>query len=105
MKAVLTAMFWAAVGGTVAWHMLPPDSQVHYQTVIQQAPPVERIPSDTPYADSLVDFDEVERDTDCLWVILREQFGWDITMERVTAAALWTYELGGACAVLEGDGG
>ena len=60
-------------------------------------------PKPTPYADSLVDFEALERDTDCLWVILQAEFGYEITMERVTAAALWTHELGGACAVIGED--
>ena len=97
----LLAFGWALVTAADARHAsLPP--QVHYEVVLVERE-VERGPQGTPIADSLVDFDEVERQTDCLWVILQEHFGYDITMERVTAAALWTHELGGACAVIGGD--
>ena len=90
---------WALVAAADARHEAKP-AQVSYQVVRVETRPE---PKPTPYADSLVDFDALERETDCLWVILQEQFGWDITMERVTAAALWTHELGGACHLIEED--
>ena len=95
----LLAFGWALVTAADARHEAKPDN-VRVVVVEVEA---ERVPEPTPFADSLVDFDALERETDCLWVILQEQFGWDITMERVTAAALWTHELGGACAVIGED--
>ena len=99
----LLAFGWALVTAADARHAaLPP--QVQYEVVLVEQE-VERVPQPTPIADSLVDFEEVERQTDCLWVLLEEHFGYDITMERVTAAALWTHELGGACAVIGENNG
>jgi len=93
----LMAFGWALVTAADARHEAKPEV-VRVVTV-----EVKPEPKPTPYADSLVDFDALERDTDCLWVILQDHFGYDITMERVTAAALWTHELGGACAAIGED--
>ena len=95
----LMAFGWALVTAADARHEAKPDN---VRVVVVEVEP-ERVPEPTPFADSLVDFDALERETDCLWVILQEQFGWDITMERVTAAALWTHELGGACHLIGED--
>ena len=95
----LLAWSWALVAAADARHEAKPEN-VRVVVVEIEA---KRVPEPTPFADSLVDFDEVERQTDCLWVILQDTFGHDITMERVTAAALWTHELGGACAVIGED--
>jgi len=56
----------------------------------------------TPIADSLVDWEELERQTDCLWVLLSES-GVEITLEIVLAAGTWTDALGGACLVIGED--
>jgi hypothetical protein len=56
----------------------------------------------TPIADSLVDWVELERQTDCLWEYL-EQSGVEITLEIVLAAGTWTDALGGACLVIGED--
>lgn len=93
----LSLFGWALVTAADARHEAKPEI-VRVVTV-----EVERQPEPTPYADSLVDWEAHERDTDCLWVILQDHFGYEITMERVTAAALWTHELGGACAVIGED--
>jgi hypothetical protein len=93
---------WALVAAADARHERKP-VEVAYQVVTVEVEPEVRVPAPTPIADSLVDWEELERDTDCLWVILQEHFGWDITMERVTAGALWTHELGGACYLIGED--
>lgn len=73
-----------------------------YETVVVTVE-VQREPLPTPIADSLVDWEELERQTDCLWVYLQAHFGHDITLDRVLAAGYWTDELGGACAVIGED--
>lgn len=93
------AFGWALVTAADARHEAKP-AEIYYQVVTVEVKPE---PKPTPYADSLVDFDALERETDCLWVILQDTFGHEITMERVTAAAMWTHELGGACAVIGDD--
>ena len=103
--ALVAAVFvwsWALVVSADSRHEAKPPV-IHYEVLVQvvEPPPIE--PKPTPIADALVDWDEHYRETDCLWVILREQFGYDITMERVTAAALWTHELGGACHLIGED--
>ena len=98
--AVVSALLvwsWALVTAADARHAAKP---VNVRVVTVEVRPE---PKPTPIADSLVDWDEHNRQTDCLWVILQDQFGHEITMERVTAAALWTHELGGACAVIGED--
>ena len=97
----LLAWSWALVAAADARHEVRLEN-VRVVTV-ERTVSVYDNPVPTPFADSLVDWEEHERETDCLWVVLQEQFGWDITMERVTAAALWTHELGGACAVIGED--
>ena len=92
---------WALVVAADARHEVRPEN-VRVVTVEERVS-VYDDPEPTPLADALVDWEALERDTDCLWVILQEQFGHEITMERVTAAALWTHELGGACAVIGED--
>lgn len=58
----------------------------------------------TPYVDALIDdeqWDELDRESDCLYEYLRMHVGWDISLEAVFAAGAWTDLLGGACAALE----
>ena len=93
----LIAFGWALVTAADARHEAKPEN---VRVVTVEVMPE---PKQTPFADSLVDWDEHHRQTDCLWVILQDQFGHDITMERVTAAALWTHELGGACHLIGED--
>ena len=100
--AVVSALLvwsWALVTAADARHEAKP---VNVRVVTVEVRPE---PKPTPIADSLVDWDEHNRQTDCLWVILQEQFGHEITMERVAAAALWTHELGGACQLIGEDDG
>jgi hypothetical protein len=78
---------------------------VHYETVdrviIVEVAAVQPIEA-TPYADSLVDWDELDRQTDCLWQLLQTS-GVEITLETVLAAGVWTDALGGACKVIGED--
>ena len=73
-----------------------------YETIVRE---VEYQPKwvETPILDSLVDWDEVERQSDCLFEYLRSYVGYDITLERVLAAGDWTDSLGGACLVIGVD--
>jgi hypothetical protein len=57
---------------------------------------------ETPLVDELVDWVEVERQTDCLWEYLNAS-GVEITLEIVLAAGTWTDALGGACLVIGDD--
>lgn len=77
------------------------ETQMVHETFVQE---VEVVPerSETPLLDSLVDWDEVDRQTDCLWVFLQES-GVELTLESVWAAGEWTDALGGACAVIGED--
>jgi hypothetical protein len=57
----------------------------------------------TPVIDSLFtdeEWAELDRQSDCLFDWLREQVGWEITVERVIAAGHWLDSLGGACEVM-----
>jgi hypothetical protein len=57
---------------------------------------------ETPYADSLIDWDEINRQDDCLWTFLRDS-ELEITFEMVWAAGVLTDALGGACRVIGED--
>jgi hypothetical protein len=100
----LAAFGWALVTAADARHEAKP-AEVEYLvvTVDGRSEYQRALDIETPIADALVDWDEVDRQTDCLWVFLQDHFGHDITLERVLAAAAWTDELGGACLVIGED--
>jgi len=54
----------------------------------------------TPIVDSLVDWDQVEADNDCLWDLLQDA-GVELTLESVFAFGDWADVQGGPCVVLE----
>lgn len=77
-----------------------------YQIIVREAEPSAWDLSqdiETPIVDSLVDWDEVDRQNECLWVFLQDHFGYDLTLDRVLAAGYWTDALGGACLVIGED--
>jgi hypothetical protein len=57
---------------------------------------------ETPYADSMVDVDEAERQGECLWHWMQRE-GVEFTLESVLAAGYWTEALGGACYLIGED--
>jgi hypothetical protein len=69
-------------------------------TVLETAVHVPDVP--TPFADSLVDWDEHERQTACLWDFLQAH-NIELTLQNVLTAGDWTDMHGGACAMM-GDG-
>jgi hypothetical protein len=56
----------------------------------------------TPVIDSMIDWDEVDRQNDCLWLYLKE-LGWDITLENVMLVGDWADANGGACLLIGED--
>jgi hypothetical protein len=103
----LMAFGWALVAAADARHEQKP-TQVAYQVITvgseqDGSPWQDALAVETPLVDKLVDWDEVDRQTDCLWVFLTDHFGNDLTMDRVLAAAAWTDALGGACLVIGED--
>jgi hypothetical protein len=92
--------FWVGVFTTLL--VISPVTTVvtEYKTVVQEVE-IEREWVDTPILDSLVDWDEVDRQTDCLWEFLQLNVGHNITLDAVLAAGYWTDILGGACEVME----
>ena len=67
---------------------------VHVSTVYDSTP--------TPVIDSLIDWDEQDRQNDCLWFYLK-QLGWEITFENVILAGSWADANGGACLLIGED--
>ena len=94
--------FW--IGVFTSLLVMSPTTVVvtEYETIIHEVER-EREWVETPILDSFVDFDEVDRQADCLFEYLRQHVGWEITLERVLAAAEWTDTLGGACLVIGVD--
>jgi len=105
--AVLIVFGWAVLVAAEGRYEALPAEVVHVAVVYEQplAPSAWEVALavETPLADALVDWDAVERESDCLFEFLRQHFGWEITLERVLAAGAWTDELGGACAVIGED--
>lgn len=63
---------------------------------------VQAEPVATPHADSLIDWDEQERQNACLWEFLQDA-DVELTLDTVIAAGDWTDALGGACAAIGED--
>jgi hypothetical protein len=84
--------------GLAVMMLIPADVPV--ETLI--ALHVEEVEVETPYADSLVDVDEAERQGACLWEWMRGQ-DVELTLESVLAAGYWTDTLGGACYLIGED--
>lgn len=95
--------FWLGVFTTLLVVAPNPDTTVIYETVVVEVER-EREWVDTPIADSLVrDWDEVYRQSDCLFAYLQEHLGYDITLEAVLFAGAWLDMLGGPCLVIGVD--
>jgi len=93
---------WSLVAAADARHeLLEPTkvTRVLSRTVLVE---VEPGPVETPHADRLVDWDDVERQTECLWEFLRAH-DVELTLATVVAAGDWTDALGGACLVMGED--
>ena len=98
----LTVFGWALVTAAEARHeALEPVvvTKVHRVEV-----PVEVAAGqvDTPFADSLVDWAEVDRQDACLWRFIVEQ-GLELSFEMVWAAGEVADALGGACYLIGED--
>jgi len=96
----MLAFGWALVAAADARHEQV-EPVVYTDVIVHrvEVEPVDEPDVETPYADSLVDWDEHDRQTDCLWTLLQES-GVDLTFEVVTAAAVWSDALGGACLMI-----
>jgi len=90
---------WALVAAADARHELS-GPQVVSETFVQVVE-VER-EWVTPFADSLVDWAEVDRQSDCLYDWLLSEVGYGMSLEQVWAGGYWTDALGGACSLMEG---
>jgi hypothetical protein len=93
----LPVRFAAGLLAGVALMMLLP-AEVPVETVV--ALHVDEL--GTPYADSLTDVDEAERQGACLWAWMNEQ-GVEFTLDSVMAAGYWTDVQGGACLLIGED--
>jgi hypothetical protein len=56
----------------------------------------------TPFADSLIDWDEQERQSDCLWTFMQDS-ELELSLEMVWAAGEVADALGGACYLIGED--
>jgi hypothetical protein len=95
----LVAFGWALVA---AAESRQPDPDV--QVVIVEREVVVKVEPEpvTPFADSLVDWDEVARQDDCLWRFMQDH-NLELTFDMVWAANEVTDALGGACFVIGED--
>jgi hypothetical protein len=111
MRPLRVAAVAFTVGVTVGATMIPAVTHVEYQTVVRQ----QYLPAmgtgltwaeaqewATPFADSLVDWEALEADTDCLWEFLQAA-GVEITLDVVLAAGTWADARGGACQLIGED--
>jgi hypothetical protein len=96
---------WALVAAADARHgaqVAAPEVVVRTVIVVEESAWDRALAVETPLVDALVDWVEVERQTDCLWEFLQAS-GVEITLEIVLAAGTWTDALGGACLVIGED--
>jgi hypothetical protein len=56
----------------------------------------------TPVIDSMIDWEEQDRQNECLWLYL-QQLGWEITFDNVILAGSWADANGGACLLIGED--
>lgn len=99
--------FWLGVLASLL--VVSPSTVVvtEYETIVQEIE-IEIQPEwvDTPIADSLVkDWDEIDRQSNCLFEYLRQHLGYEITLEAVLYAGAWLDILGGPCEVIGGEDG
>jgi hypothetical protein len=94
---------WATVTAANLRHEAKPvvvETWVVVEPAVSELERARAVP--TPYADSLLDMVEVERQADCLWEFLYAAQV-EITLEVVLAAGTWTDALGGPCLVIGED--
>jgi len=98
-------VFGLALGVTVGWVAAPGPATITEHVIVSKTETVlvEPEPVPTPFADSLVDWDRLEAETDCLWDFLQEN-GIPLTLSNVLTSGDWVDMHGGACAVMEGGG-
>ena len=93
--------FW--VGVFFALLVASPKAEIvsEYETIVRH---VEVQPEweSTPILDSLVDWEEHERQDECLWVFIQQQ-ELDITLYNVILAGEWADANGGACLLIGED--
>ena len=99
--------FWVGVLATLLVVSPIPVVITEYETIIKI---VEVKPEwkETPVIDSLMDEgweEESQRQSDCLFEYLRQQLGYEITLEAVLYAGAWLDILGGPCEVIGGEDG
>ena len=94
----LVAFGWGLVYSAEQRQPEPATVTVTVTEYVPVAPP----PVETPIADSLIDFDELDRQTDCLWQFMQDH-DLEITFDMVWAASEVTEALGGACHVIGAD--
>jgi hypothetical protein len=101
--AVGLGFCWGLVVAAESRHEAKPTV---YETIVIESESMsayaKALETPTPLTDALIDFDELERQTDCLWEFL-SQAGVEITLDIVLAAGTWTDALGGACLVIGED--
>ncbi len=93
----MVAFGWALVFAAESRQTPAPEPKVIVLTV-----EVEVDPEPTPIADSLIDWDEQERQSDCLWRFMQDH-NLEVTFDMVWAAGEVTDALGGACLVIGED--
>jgi hypothetical protein len=104
MRRVIVAL---TVGLLVGWATGPAKVVTERDTVVLQTPmPAmssweEALTWETPLIDALVDWEQVDRDTDCLWELLQEAQV-EITLDVVLAFGTWADAQGGPCVLTEG---
>jgi len=96
----LVAFGWGLVYSAEQRH--PEPDTVTVTVTVTEYVTVAPAPVETPIADSLIDFDELERQTDCLWRFMQDH-DLEITFDMVWAASEVTDALGGACYVIGAD--
>ena len=97
--------FWVGVFTTLL--VVAPTSTIvtEYETFVREVEvQLERVdtPAATSRVDSKIDWDEVERQSDCLWKFI-QQNDIEITLENVLTLGDYSDMMGGACLLIGED--
>jgi hypothetical protein len=101
-------LFGAVIGLVVfSWALLAAAESREEPVIVSQPEVIIRIvevtpETETPFADGFIDWDEQERQSDCLWTFMQDS-ELELTLEMVWAAGEVADALGGACYLIGED--
>jgi len=93
--------FWLGVSFCLLTIAPPNETTVVYETFVREVESSQEW-EDTPVADSLVDWDEFEKQNECLWVFIQDN-DIEITLHNIMTVGNYSDIMGGACYLMGED--